>query len=180
MGYSTDFEGHFEITPALEPAQVEYLQQLADTRRMKRNALKLIGRPDPAREAVGLPLGADGEYYVGSSKPIPDYKGPSWDNHAGQQHTEDVVDYNKAPGGQPGLWLQWVPSTDGTALAWDGGEKFYAYVEWLKYLIERFFKPWGRVLNGEVEWIGEDSSDRGIIIVKNNAVTVKHGRIVYE
>ncbi len=80
----------------------------------------------------------------------------------------------------PGFWCQWVPTEDGMGLEWDGNEKFYNYVEWLEYLIEKFFIPWGIKLNGEVEWEGEESGDLGIIIVKDNEVTTKEGKVTYQ
>ena len=61
-------------------------------------------------------------------------------------------------------------SSCGNFLKWDTGEKFYSYTEWLEYLIENFFERWGYILNGEVEFQGEDKSDKGIIVVKNNVV----------
>lgn len=82
--------------------------------------------------------------------------------------------------GFPGFWCQWVPNSEGTAIEWDGGEKFYNYVEWIEYLIQHFFEPWGVKLNGEVEWSGEESDDLGLISVKDNVVTVKQGKVVYE
>jgi hypothetical protein len=82
--------------------------------------------------------------------------------------------------GMPGFWCQWVASDDGKRLEHDGGEKFYDYVEWLEYLIEHFIKPWGRKLNGECPWQGEENDDRGRIVVKDNIVTVQEGKVVYE
>ena len=81
--------------------------------------------------------------------------------------------------GQPGLWCQWVPSDDGTTLAWDEGEKFYNYIEWLQYLIGHFIKPWGRILSGEVYWQGEESDDFGKIVVRDNEVLVCEGKRTY-
>lgn len=72
--------------------------------------------------------------------------------------------------GAPDAYCQWIPSKDGRGLEWDGGEKFYAYVEWLVFLIDRFIKPWGHFLNGRVEWQGEDGKDQGVIHVRNNQV----------
>jgi hypothetical protein len=80
----------------------------------------------------------------------------------------------------PGFYCQWVPTEDGWGLEWDGGEKFYNYVEWLEHLIKKFFVPWGVKLNGEIEWEGEESGDLGKIIVKDNVVTTKEGKVVYE
>ena len=82
-----------------------------------------------------------------------------------------MVDHNVPPTGQPGLWCQWVPSSDNQGLEWDGGEKFYSYTEWLKYLVKQFLAPWGYVLSGSVAWDGEDHSDRGTLVVRNNVVS---------
>ena len=72
-----------------------------------------------------------------------------------------------------------MPTADGKAIEWDYGEKFYDYIEWLGWIIEKLLKPADLILNGEVEWNGEEPSDVGKIIVKDNVVTVKEGRIVY-
>src|SRR6478735_9098142 len=63
------------------------------------------------------------------------------DGNFGQDDREGVLDYNEPPSGQPGLWCQWVPTDDGTAIEWDGGEKFYNSVEWMRYIIDHFLKP---------------------------------------
>ena len=80
----------------------------------------------------------------------------------------------------PGCWCQWVPSQDGNAVVWDGCEKFYNYISWLEYLISNYFEKWGKKLNGEVTWQGEDDKDFGKIIVTDNVVSTKKGRKVYE
>jgi len=71
----------------------------------------------------------------------------------------------------PGYYCQWVASEDGTELEWDGNEKFYNYIEWLQYMIDRFFKPWGVVVSGSVDWDGEASGDTGTILVKDNEIS---------
>ena len=83
-------------------------------------------------------------------------------------------------GACPGAWCGWVPNEDGTAIVWNEQEKFYDYIEWIKYLIEVYLTPWGYVVNGSVYWYGEEGGDTGRIDVENNVVTVRHGRIVYD
>lgn len=144
MGYTIDFSGSFKITPVLKKADKEFLLKLAETRRMARK--------------VGPEFGVEGEFYV-------DGKGPS-----GQDKESNIIDYNRPPKTQPSLWLDWVPTEDGKFLEWNGGEKFYGYVEWLEYLVAKIFEPRGYKLNGQVEWFGEDHDDQGIIIVKDNIV----------
>jgi len=72
--------------------------------------------------------------------------------------------------GWPAIWCQWVPTEDGKGIVWDGGEKFYNYVEWIKYLIADVLAPKGYVLNGDVDWRGEEWEDIGTISIKDNNV----------
>lgn len=72
----------------------------------------------------------------------------------------------------PGGYCQWIPK-ESTELVWDGGEKFYDYVEWLQYLILDFFTPNGYVLNGSVTWSGESGDDFGVIRVFQNEITTR-------
>lgn len=164
MGYTTEFNGSFAVTPALKPEHKAYLERFAKTRRMKRDSVKAELLPDPLRLAVGLSVGLEGGYYVGDDDHAQDF---------GQARDGSVADGNRPPTNQPGLWCQWVPNENGDCIEWDGGEKFYEYVEWLKYLIQHFLQPWGYVLTGKCKWQGEESDDRGIITVKDNKVTTR-------
>lgn len=99
----------------------------------------------------------------------------------GQAHEEDVINHNKPPEGQPGLWCQWRPIADGSALEWDGGEKFYNAPEWMKYIIDHFMGddpiakkelPFlqSHTLGGIIEAQGEDPDDKWRLIVRGNKV----------
>lgn len=167
MGYTTDFTGSFKLDKPLTVAHKLYLDKFSDSRRMKRDAVKTALRPDPARLTVGLPVGKEGEYFVGAGE------------FAGQEHSPDVVDFNNPPKTQPGLWCQWVSTEDGAAIEWNGAEKFYYYIEWIEYMIKNFFEPWGYSLDGNVKWSGEESSDLGSIVIKKNIVTAKKAKIKY-
>jgi hypothetical protein len=157
MGYTTDFSGEFNLDKPLTDEHQAYLEAFAGTRRMKRMTALTDLMDDPVRKAVGLPVGVEGGYYVGGA-----------DNDMGQTRTDDVADYNSPPEGQPGLWLGWIP--DGDTIVWDGGEKFYNYVEWLEYIVEHFLKPWGYSITGQVHWQGESDDDRGTIYAKDNKI----------
>jgi len=161
MGYTTDFTGQFDLDKPLSEPHRQYLVAFNESRRMKRDPALAQALPDPIRDKVELPIGVDGGYFVGGGE------------FRGQERDSSVLEYNHAPSGQPGLWCQWVPSEDGTAIVWDEGEKFYDYIGWIEYLIEHFLAPWGYVVNGQVDWSGEDSGDQGYITVKNNAVTTR-------
>lgn len=162
MGYTTRFEGHFELDFKLEKAHHKYLEAFAATRRMKRDVELLEGVQDPLREDVRLPLGEDGAYFLGSTCPKP----------SRDEAPQSIVDESEPPVEQPSLWCGWVPTADGWGLAWDGREKFYRYIDWLEYVIDHFLEPWGYRVYGDVRWQGEDESDRGVIRVENNRVAV--------
>jgi hypothetical protein len=49
--------------------------------------------------------------------------------------------YNRAGPGMPQLYCQWVPCWDGCCLSFDGQEKFYEPVAWLRYLVAHFLRP---------------------------------------
>ncbi|MBD2773826.1 hypothetical protein [Iningainema tapete] len=155
MGYTTEFVGNFQLNRPLFDFEVLYLLEFARTRRVKRSPTILATIPDPGRDAVGLPLGEEGGYFINELHP---------------QAESSVLDDNRPPKGQPGLHCQWQPTSDGRGVEWDGHEKFYRYVEWLQYLIVHFFIPWNYQLNGTVSWQGETSSDKGQIVVVDNQI----------
>lgn len=97
----------------------------------------------------------------------------------GQDHGPDVINYNEPPAGQPGLWCKWIPTEDGTAIEWDGAEKFTDAENWMQYIIDHFIgsdplaKPslrflTGHVCNGVLDAQGEDPSDHWLLVVENN------------
>ncbi len=107
-----------------------------------------------------------GPYYVGSEE-------------------DGVLDYNRSPDCQPGLWCQWIPCEDGKSLVWDEGEKFYESALWMAYVIDHFLAPDAiakqanpaefakfvpHTLNGEIEAVGEDPDDRWLLEVVDNTV----------
>lgn len=145
MGYTTDFFNQkLRLNKQLSVDDKNFLTKLSETRRMARN--------------VDAKYGVEGEFYVDGG--LDDYNDPT------------VIDHNRSPRTQPGLWCQWTPTEDGWGLEWDGGEKFYNYVEWLEYIIN-WLKPRGYVLNGSVDYQGEEAGDQGTIVVEDNVVSTR-------
>lgn len=177
MGYSTDFDGEWKVTPTLSEKHRLYLDQFSTSRRMKRDPDYTEKRlPDPLRIAVGLPIGKEGCYYVGVSGDNGQDHMWSRGDSPGDRH--GILDSNSEPEGQPGFWCKWEPNSDGTAIKWSGAEKFYDYIEWIKYLLEHFLTPWGYTLSGRVDWQGEDEADKGFIIIYNNQVFVNEDPVL--
>lgn len=97
-----------------------------------------------------------------------------WKQEFQDEEEESILDYNKPPDNQPGLWCHWIPkrNKDGDTVVWDEAEKFYHYFEWISYLIENFFVPWKMELNGVVKFQGEEDDDHGYIKIVNNKASI--------
>lgn len=145
MGYTTYFEGAFTVTPTLSEQDRIFLTKLSDTRRMVRNI-----------EGYGV----EGEFYVDGDE----------SQYVYVRDDDTIIDPNRPPSTQPGLWCQWIPDPSGRFIEWDGGEKFYHYVPWLFYIVERILEPKGYRLDGRVHWQGEDEDDNGVIFVHRNCI----------
>jgi hypothetical protein len=116
--------------------------------------------------------------------------------YAGQDIEPDVRDPNQPCSDQPGTWCHWTPTADGSAIEWDGGEKFYDAPKWMAYLIQTFLAPHARlseelsapvagwyyapefehftfdhVLNGVIDAEGEDGDDVWQLLVTEGVVT---------
>jgi hypothetical protein len=142
MGYTTDFEGEFKIDRPVDEETYDLLVGLNATRRMVRD-----------EKVVGAQYGVEGEFYI-------------------EDDNKGVLDQNREPKTQPGLWNQWEIWDDRQTISWDGGEKFYHYVKWIKYIINKILIPKGHVVNGRVCYDGEEHGDQGCIIIVNNKVTL--------
>lgn len=91
--------------------------------------------------------------------------------------SKDHRNEDYCPDGQ--YYCLWGVTEDGEGVCWDGGEKFSKYTEWLRILIEKFFKPWGIRVAGRVRYIGEDWDDTGFIIVGPDEQTVEKRQMGY-
>jgi hypothetical protein len=94
--------------------------------------------------------------------------------------------YDRPATGQPGLWCQWAPCWGGCCLTFNGHEKRYSPVPWLRYLIAHFLKPGAHAaraggerfqgftfdhrLDGMVIACRRDNNELYAIVVSNNRV----------
>lgn len=72
--------------------------------------------------------------------------------------------------GMPDSYCQWTLTKDFSGIHWDGGEKFYDYVEWAQWIIDKILTPANIALYGEIEFFGEDSSDIGKLVIADGKV----------
>jgi len=157
MGYTTFFKGKIVIDNCVDKNTKAFLDGLCSTRRMKRNPEILAKRLGISYEECLQKYGEDAKHYFEDS------------GNLGQNNTEDVMNYNFPPSNQPGLWCNWCLGEDERSIVWSSGEKFYSYVEWMKYIVDELVDR-GYNLTGDINWTGEDECDTGTIIVRNNKV----------
>ena len=77
------------------------------------------------------------------------------------------------PGCPDSYYCQWVPTEDGTGIQYTEDEvSAYDVIDWLTCIITTYLAPWGYVMNGRVNYYGEDYSDPdiGAIFVRDNEV----------
>lgn len=162
MGYTTDFRGALKPDKPFTPELTDFLNKFAGVRHMWRDP-ELIKREFPGwkEQCFNGELGTDGEYFIGGE-----------DSFSANFDDPSILNVNRPPKTQPGLWCQWIVDEDGN-IAWDQNEKFYCYVEWLEYIIKNFIEPSGYTVSGAIEWQGESWDDRGLIIVRENQIEVK-------
>jgi len=171
MGYTTDFYGQFDLNKKLDLLLHVYLKRFSEVRHMKRDPNKIAQLISLKRFKEYLTLfggvGTEAEFFIDGKE-----------NYMGDDADPSVLDHNQPPSTQPSLWCQWLPSEDGLHIEWDGGEKFYEYVEWLQYICDNFLAPKGYILNGSVRYQGEDSDDAGWIVCENNQCRLSPGMLV--
>lgn len=161
MGYTTEFNGAISFDKPVSSELKEYINKFSYTRRMKRDNEKIKEVfPDWKNLCYNGNLGEEGEYFIGGL------------GFAGQEFDDSVIDNNYPPYTQDSLWCKWIIN-DENKLVWNEAEKFYNYVDWLKYLIDNFLAPNGYVANGIIEYQGEVPWDFGYIEVVNNKVYKK-------
>lgn len=155
MGYTTKFTGQLNLNKTLSVKALRFLELLNNTRRM-------------GRKNIDDAFGIQGEFFVFED---PNSKQYIKDFFPGIEiPNPTIIDFNRPPSTQPGLWCQWRPTKNGNAIKWDGKDKFYNYTEWLVYIIHKILKPNGYVLNGKLKYKGEWKGDYGEIEVKDNHV----------
>lgn len=167
MGYDTNFSGELVMSRRLTEPEHEYLSAFLDTAHYARDTSKLEGIPDPLREAVGLPLGDQGCFFMGRDESVASYM---------IQYEDTLLeDYDYGPPvNLPDYGTDWYLGglMDGRdVLRHEDGKSRGLYTDWLAWLVENILTPWGISLNGEVTWDGDDEGDMGRIVC-TPAVTV--------
>ena len=163
MGYNTEFLGSFKLNLPLDQKTADLINGITTTRRMKRDLNKIAKKENISNELALLKYGIDGEFYYDTN----DF------SNFGQTLDDTVIDSNIPPSTQPGLWCQWYYYKENNTIEWDKGEKFYNYIEWIQYIIKKILVPRKYAINGEIEWVGDEDNDKGIIKIYNNDIFIE-------
>ena len=163
MGYSTEFYGNILITPTPSNDFIEKVNEWLKQRHMIFFSTDILSRYPYADDDTvdGLPVADNGWNWING------YMDSS-------SSTVRVVDPNCPPTPCTSLWSDWTivyNGSGGALLTWNGDEKSYDMWEWLQLLIDHVFAPYGYVLNGSVDFQGENDYDSGNFTVVDNVIS---------
>ena len=83
----------------------------------------------------------------------------------------------KVAEGFPSFYCDWT--TDGNSIYWNGSEKSYEMLAWIKLLKREYFDKWGCTLTGEVFAQGEDQSDKWGMRAKDGKIVALAAKITF-
>ena len=194
MGYTTEFFGSVAVVPALNQTEEDYLQAFSESRRMARakgpyfveGGISGVGDgPDRIFESNYPPQGQPGLW----CKWVPGEDGIVWsgaekfyDSAAWMEYLIDHFLKPDAVVSDPDEACKPRYYVVQGAYVRPGDHEMVEEEGLTREEYERYFGQFtfDHICNGEIEAIGEDPDDRWLLIVKNNVVTTKQGKIVYE
>jgi len=159
MGYTTDFDGFVEVVPPLNEAEVSYLTDFANTRRMNRS---------------------NGPYFVKGEGNMGQDVGPDVIHNYNDPDPSQPGLWCQWVPGQGGTTLEW---DGGEKFYYSAKWMKYLIQEFLSEdkfrdvaamvaVDERFAQfTFDHVVNGTIRAFGEDSEDRWDLVVENNDVS---------
>lgn len=215
MGYTTDFWGEIKIEPPLNEQEISFLNNFGGTRRMARRKgayfckdTANFGQNDAEDVIDHNGTGCITHEYI----PNPDYDPSIRYGQPGYQTPNIRRELAEplcppewdTPAVQPGLWCQWVPTDDGSALVWNETEKFYNSADWMVFIIDNFLKPgafattpkgqelvalagderfaaftFDHVCSGVIDAQGEENDDTWRLVVIDNVVRVDQPTVTW-
>ena len=160
MGYNTAWNGSLEIYDQNEK-RTKLPKKLADlivglsrTRRMARDVTLLAKRLRMSKERCERLYGTYGERYIEKD----------YETTMGQTQYPDIIDFNRSPPNQPGLWCDFTYNAKDRVIEWNEADKTYDGAEWIDY-INGLLQESGYYLKGTMSWEGEDPTDTGEVVV---------------
>ena len=155
--------GNLTFDRPLRDEHTKYLQRFFEIQHFQRDVDRLEQLADSLRLAAELPLGTQGEYFLGegSDSSINPCSSPA---DSSQRHRDTITRWDP-PSDQPSNYCGWELTADYTGLTSTGEtNKPDEYLKWLYYLIKSFFVRWEYALNGRVII----KSDNPLLVIVNN------------
>ena len=176
MGYNTYFSGKLAFNKPLDKRLNDFLDSFFKTRHFvysKNKILEVLNTHGISMSKVIPPgftdCGEHGEFLMDNAfTHLTDRNG---NLVTFEDCFDDLMDFNLTPKIIPSLWCDFEITDKGEKILFVDG-KNYGYVKWINFLIENFFFPAGYILNGEVEYQGENEDDKGKIVCENNKIDV--------
>ena len=129
---------------------------------------------------MGYNIEFDGEFELDRELTMKDYR---WLTRLNEERHDDIdgdLKYNGLSWDeQPSTYCSWCPTEDGDVITHDGSEKSSGNIFWIRHIVS-YLKEKGYVVNGEVEWEGDEAGDVGKIVVENNDVIIKKAKLTFE
>ncbi len=158
MGYTTDFEGHVDITPPLSAKEVEYINRFNETRRMDReNGPYFVGGSDDFGQ------GRDSDIYD-HNRPPAEQPGLWCQWRASEDGTRIEWDGGEKFYNAP-EWMQYII------------DHFIGDDPIAKRVNSHFDFLEGHSVNGVIRAYGEDPEDLWTLTVADNVVVTKDAEI---
>ncbi len=161
MGYTTEFWGQVELTPALNTQEIAYLKKFNETRRMHRT---------------------NGDYYCGTGHAGQDHEADIINYNAPPPEQPSL--WCQWTPSDDGKYIEW----DGGEKFYSSPEwMWYLIHHFLKpnplakiRQPETFSFLQGHVCKGEIDAQGEEGGDRWKLVVDNNKVYVQRGSLIFK
>ena len=114
------------------------------------------------------------------SRKLTDKEQEEWDTIQNERHDSEY-EYGNKNREYPSIWCGF--EVNGDVFEWDTNEKTYMGQEWIRFFVNKVIE-WNKekeiIVEGEMEWRGQDMGDNGKVKVKYNSGSKMYQIDTYE
>ena len=114
------------------------------------------------------------------SRKLTDKEQEEWDTIQNERHDSEY-EYGNKNREYPSIWCGF--EVNGDVFEWDTNEKTYMGQEWIRFFVNKVIE-WNKekeiIVEGEMEWRGENMGDNGKVKVKYNSGSKMYQIDTYE
>tara|TARA_Y100001972_G_C7654795_1_gene329618 strand:+ start:1833 stop:2258 length:426 start_codon:yes stop_codon:yes gene_type:complete len=115
------------------------------------------------------------------SRKLTDKEQEEWDTIQNERHDSEY-EYGNKNREYPSIWCGFEVN-EGDVFEWDTNEKTYMGQEWIRFFVNKVIE-WNKekeiIVEGEMEWRGQDMGDNGKVKVKYNSGSKMYQIDTYE